>query len=42
LISALHQVARAGSPSQIAAAIAIIDEGRRKLYGLLANGPEEE
>jgi len=36
---AARQVARTGTDEQLAAALAILDEARRSLYLLLANGP---
>jgi DNA-binding PadR family transcriptional regulator len=39
--AAARQVARTGSDAQRAAAAAILDEARRSLYLLLAEGPEE-
>jgi DNA-binding PadR family transcriptional regulator len=37
--SAARQVARTGSDEQLTAALAILDEARRSLYLLLADGP---
>ena len=40
LHGAVRQVARAGSDTQLAAALSILNEARRSLYLLLADGPE--
>src|SRR4051812_50045058 len=40
LHGAVRQVARSGSDTQLAAAVSIINEARRSLYLLLADGPE--
>src|SRR3954463_15826131 len=39
---AAHQVAMAGTPAQLAAAVEILAETRRKLYALLAEDPADE
>lgn len=36
LAQAIGQVARAGSPEQVSAAVEVVDEARRKLYAILA------
>jgi DNA-binding PadR family transcriptional regulator len=41
LHEATRQVARAGTPSQVAAAATILAEARRALYLLLADGPQD-
>ncbi|HVX46589.1 MAG TPA: PadR family transcriptional regulator [Mycobacteriales bacterium] len=38
---AAHQVTQAGSPAQIAEAKQLIEELRRALYGILAEGPQD-
>jgi DNA-binding PadR family transcriptional regulator len=40
--SAARQVARTGSDAQLTAALAILDEARRSLYLLLADGPARD
>jgi DNA-binding PadR family transcriptional regulator len=40
--SAARQVARTGSDEQLTAALAILDEARRSLYLLLADGPARD
>jgi DNA-binding PadR family transcriptional regulator len=40
--SAARQVARTGSDEQLTAALAILDEARRSLYLLLADGPPRD
>ena len=39
-VGAIVQVASAGTPAQQAKAVEILADTRRKLYGLLAEGPE--
>jgi DNA-binding transcriptional ArsR family regulator len=41
LLSAVGQFARAGSREQFPEATAILDEARRRIYGLLADTPTE-
>ena len=38
LAQAAGQVQRSGSPAQVAEAVAVLDEARRKLYAILAQG----
>jgi DNA-binding PadR family transcriptional regulator len=38
LLQVAAQVGRSGSPEQVAEAVAALDEARRKLYGILAQG----
>jgi hypothetical protein len=40
LFNAVAQVGRAGTPQQAGEAITILDEARRRLYGLLAESSE--
>ncbi len=42
LHEATRQVGRAGTPAQVTAAATILDEARRSLYLLLADGPPDE
>jgi hypothetical protein len=39
-VGAIVQVATAGTPAQQAKAVEILADTRRKLYGLLAEGPD--
>ncbi|GLW67574.1 hypothetical protein Arub01_58170 [Actinomadura rubrobrunea] len=42
LMSALHQVATVGSPSQRERALEVVNDARRRIYGILADDPEAE
>ncbi|MBX6765925.1 MAG: helix-turn-helix transcriptional regulator [Actinomadura rubrobrunea] len=42
LMSALHQVATVGSPSQRERALQVVNDARRRIYGILADDPEAE
>ncbi|RFU38849.1 PadR family transcriptional regulator, partial [Actinomadura logoneensis] len=42
LMGALHQVMAVGSPSQQSRALDVVNDARRRLYGILADDPEAD